>query len=82
MFEFIDWAGGLKKCGSREEIRYIKEGFENDHQLAVFDLLSKDVADIEKRDIAKIKKVAVDVLTILQERKQQMSKLRPTSAFF
>lgn len=59
-----------------EEKRYVKEGFDNDQQLAVFDLLRKDVADIEKRDIKKIKKVAVDVLVILEERKQQMTKLR------
>lgn len=72
----------LKLHGSldEEEKRYVSMGFENDRQLAVFDLLSKGVADFEKRDINKIKKAAVDVLAIVEERKSEMATLRDRAA--
>ena len=44
-----------------EERRYVREGFENDEQLSMFDVLMKD--DLSKEDIKKIKKVAVELLT-------------------
>lgn len=45
---------------SEEERRYIREGFENDEQLSMYDILMKD--DLSKEDIKKIKKVAVELL--------------------
>ena len=46
---------------TEEEKRYVREGFENDEQLSMYDLLMKD--DLSKDDIRKLKKVAVDLLT-------------------
>lgn len=45
---------------SAEEQRYVREGFENDDELTVYDLLFKD--DLSKNDIKKIKEVAADLL--------------------
>lgn len=45
---------------SEEEKRYIREGFENDEQLSLYDVLFKD--DLSKEDIRKLKKVAKDLL--------------------
>ena len=45
---------------TEEEKRYIREGFENDEQLSMYDVLIKD--DLSKEDIKRIKKVAVDLL--------------------
>lgn len=44
-----------------EERRYVREGFENDEQLSIYDLLFRD--DLSKKDIQTIKKVSVDLLT-------------------
>lgn len=52
---------------TEEEHRYVKEGLENEEQLAIYDLLLKP--DISKQDIRKIKKVAVE---LLQKLEQQM----------
>ncbi|WP_286800130.1 type I restriction endonuclease subunit R [Oceanicaulis sp. UBA2681] len=49
---------------SEEEHRYVKEGLENEQQLAVFDLLLKP--DLSKADIKKIKGVAVSLLRELE----------------
>ena len=46
---------------TEEEKRYVREGFENDEQLSMYDLLMKD--DLSKEDIRKLKKVAVDLQT-------------------
>ena len=43
-----------------EEKRYIREGFENDEQLSMYDVLIKD--DLSKEDIKKLKTVAKDLL--------------------
>ena len=48
-----------------EEKRYIKEGFENDEQFAVYDLLF--VKDLSKSDIKKLKEVSVDLLAKIRE---------------
>ena len=48
-----------------EEKRYIKEGFENDEQLAVYDLLF--VKDLSKSDIKKLKEVSVELLAKIRE---------------
>ena len=45
---------------TKEEQRYLREGFENDEQLSMFDVLMKD--DLTKEDIKKLKKVAVELL--------------------
>ena len=45
---------------SEEEKRYIREGFENDEQLSLYDVLFKD--DLSKEDIRKLKNVAKDLL--------------------
>lgn len=45
---------------STEEQRYVREGFENDDELTVYDLLFKE--DLSKNDIKKIKEVAADLL--------------------
>ena len=44
-----------------EEKRYVREGFSSDEELSMFDLLFK--SDLTKQEIAKIKEVAVDLLT-------------------
>ena len=43
-----------------EEKRYIREGFENDEQLSMYDVLMKD--DLSKEDIKKLKVVAKELL--------------------
>ena len=45
---------------TEEEKRYIREGFENDEQLSMYDVLMKD--DLSKEDIKKLKTVAKDLL--------------------
>ncbi len=50
----------LTKKLSEEERRYVREGFENDEQLTMYDLLMKD--DLTKAEIKKIKEVAVELL--------------------
>lgn len=50
----------LSRSLTEEQQRYVKEGFENDEQLAVYELLLKD--DLSKKDIVDIKKVAVELL--------------------
>ena len=49
-----------------EEKRYIKEGFENDEQLALYDLLF--VKDLSKADIKKLKEVSVELLANIKEK--------------
>ena len=45
---------------TEEQARYIREGFQSEEQLSMFDVLMKD--DLSKEDIKKLKKVAVDLL--------------------
>ena len=45
---------------TEEEKRYVREGFENDEQLSMFDVLMKD--NLSKDDIKKLKSVAKDLL--------------------
>lgn len=52
----IDLSNSLGK----EEKRFVREGFTDDEQLTVFDLLFKK--DLSKNDIAKLKKVSIDLL--------------------
>ena len=53
---------------SEEEKRYVREGFDNDEQLSMFDVLMKD--NLSKEDIKKLKKVAKD---LLEKIKQQLA---------
>ncbi len=50
---------------SQEEQRYIELGFDNEEQLAIYDLLLKE--KITKKDITKIKRVAKELLTIVKQ---------------
>ena len=50
---------------SEEERRYVREGFENDEQLSMYDVLMKD--DLTKEDIKKLKKVAVELLDKIKQ---------------
>ena len=50
---------------TEEEKRYVREGFENDDQLSMFDILMKD--NLSKEDIKKIKKVAVELLDKIKQ---------------
>lgn len=43
-----------------EQQRYVREGFKNDEELSMYDLLFKD--DLSKQDIKKLKAVAVELL--------------------
>ena len=55
----------LTKSLSEEEKRYVREGFENDEELTMFDILIKD--DLTKNEIKKIKEVAVELLDKIKE---------------
>ena len=50
---------------TEEEKRYVREGFENDEQLSMYDILMKD--NLSKEDIKKLKKVAVDLLAKIKD---------------
>lgn len=50
----------LSKDLTEEEKRYVREGFENDEQLSIYDVLMKD--DLTKDDIKKLKSVAKELL--------------------
>jgi type I restriction enzyme R subunit len=57
-----------------EEKRYLREGLENEAELAVFDLLQKDVLSKQERET--IKKVASDLLTKLKDQRFALDRLR------
>jgi len=59
-----------------EEKRYVREGFKNDKELAVYDLLSKDKSSITKSDIDKIKKVVQLLMETVEVRRHEMGDLR------
>ena len=54
--DLMDLANSLNK----EEQRYVREGFENDEELSLYDMLFQD--DFSKADIKKIKEVAASLL--------------------
>ena len=56
---------------TEEEKRYVREGFENDEQLSMYDVLIKD--NLSKEDIKKLKKVAVDLLAKIKNMLKEMS---------
>jgi type I restriction enzyme R subunit len=51
---------------SKEEQRYVREGFSNDEELSIYDLLFRK--DLSKNDIKKIKEVAVSLLKQIKAR--------------
>ena len=53
-----------------EEKRYIREGFENDEQLSMYDVLMKN--DLSKEDIRKLKAVAKDLLEKIKQQLEAM----------
>jgi type I restriction enzyme, R subunit len=59
-----------------EQARFTREGLRSEKELAVFDLLSKDKADLSKNDIAKIKAVAMALMANISERQAQMIRLQ------
>ena len=54
--DLMDLAGSLDK----EEQRYVSEGFENDEELSLYDMLFRE--DLSKADIKRIKEVAASLL--------------------
>ena len=56
----------LSKSLDQEEKRFVREGFTDDEQLTIYDLLFKD--NISKSDIDKLKKVSVDLLVMVKNR--------------
>ena len=55
---------------TEEEKRYVREGFENDEQLSMFDVLMKE--NLSKEDIKKLKKVAKDLLEKIKQQLESM----------
>ncbi len=49
-----------------EEKRYVREGFTSDEELTIYDLLFRE--NLSKNDIAKIKKVSVDLLKTIKDK--------------
>lgn len=56
----------LAKSMSEEEQRFAREGFSNDEELSIYDLLFSD--NLSKSDIDKIKKMSKDLLQKIKER--------------
>ena len=57
---------------SREEQRYIREGFSSEEELTVFTLLCKDKDDLTREDIKNIKNLARELLTKIKTLIAQM----------
>ncbi len=62
----IDLSNSLDK----EEKRFVREGFADDEQLTIFDLLFKK--DLSKSDIAKLKKVSIELLDKVKSRIKEL----------
>ena len=60
----------LAQTMTEEEQRYVREGFSNDEELSIYDLLFSD--SLSKTDIAKIKKVSGDLRSKIKTRIAQM----------
>lgn len=54
----------------QEELEYVAEGFENQEQKTIFDMLCK--SDLSKANIRKIKAVSVDLLKLIQARMEEV----------
>ena len=55
---------------SEEEQRYVREGFSSDEELSIYDLLFSE--SLSKNDIAKIKKLSIELLQKIKDRIAQM----------
>jgi type I restriction enzyme R subunit len=64
----------------QEEQRYVREGFDGEKVLAVYDLLSKDKSSITKADIEKVKNVARELMATVATRRIEMGDLRDRAA--
>ena len=53
-----------------EELEFVAEGFENQEQKTIYDMLRKP--DLSKADIRKIKAVSVDLLKLIQARMEEV----------
>ena len=60
---FIDLIN-LTRDMTEEQQRYTREGFTNDEQLAIYDLLVK--SDLSRQDIQKVKTLSVELLTAIE----------------
>ena len=60
----------LAQSMSVEQQRYVREGFSNDEELSIYDLLFSE--NLSKADITKIKKMSIDLLRKIKERIAQM----------
>ena len=56
----------LAKSMTEEEQRFAREGFSNDEELSIYDLLFSD--NLSKNDIDKVKKMSVELLKKIKER--------------
>ena len=57
-----------------EQKRYVREGFESDEELTMFDMLVKD--SLSKEDIKKVKKLAQTMLAKVKERIHELDRWR------
>ncbi len=57
-----------------EQKRYVREGFENDEELTIFDLLIKD--SLSKEDVKQVKKLAQTMLSKIKERIRELDHWR------
>jgi len=60
----------------QEQQRYVREGFSSERELALYDLLSKDKAEVTKGDLDKVKKAAQALMATVEKRRQEMGDLR------
>ena len=60
--DLMDLANSL----DQEEQRYVREGFESDEELSLYDMLFRD--DLSKTDIKKIKEVAASLLKKIKDK--------------
>ena len=60
----------LAQSMSQEQQRYVREGFQSDEELSLYDMLFRD--DLSKTDIKKIKEVAVSLLAKIKEKISQL----------
>lgn len=51
----------------QEQMRYVREGFRNDEELAVFDVITKGQSGLTKEDIKKVKGIAIEVLVKVKD---------------
>lgn len=65
--ELMDLASSL----DHEEQRYVREGFNSDEELSLYDMLFR--SDLSKSDIKKIKKVAATLITRIKEKISELN---------